>query len=92
MTLEEQRRLVEGARVARLATLEADGRPHVVPICFAIAGDTLYSAGGFEPGGDESGGLQLPATGEYRIVLEPEDHLTGTITSVQGTAARAATT
>ena len=49
MTLEEQRRLVEGARVARLATLEADGRPHVVPICFAIAGDTLYSAVDWKP-------------------------------------------
>jgi PPOX class probable F420-dependent enzyme len=49
MTPEEQRRLVEGARVARLATLESDGRPHVVPICFAIAGDTLYSAVDWKP-------------------------------------------
>jgi PPOX class probable F420-dependent enzyme len=32
------------ARVARLATTDADGRPHVVPIVFAIDGDTLYSA------------------------------------------------
>ena len=32
------------ARVARLATAGADGRPHVVPICFALAGDTVYSA------------------------------------------------
>ena len=31
-------------RVARLATVGADGRPHVVPICFALDGDTLYSA------------------------------------------------
>jgi coenzyme F420-0:L-glutamate ligase/coenzyme F420-1:gamma-L-glutamate ligase len=29
--------------VARLATCSADGMPHVVPICFALAGDTLYS-------------------------------------------------
>jgi PPOX class probable F420-dependent enzyme len=34
----------EDARVARLATVGADGRPHVVPICFALDGDTLYSA------------------------------------------------
>jgi PPOX class probable F420-dependent enzyme len=34
----------EDARVARLATVDATGRPHVVPICFAIEGDTLYSA------------------------------------------------
>jgi PPOX class probable F420-dependent enzyme len=36
--------LVEQARVARLATAGADGRPHVVPICFALDGDTLYTA------------------------------------------------
>jgi PPOX class probable F420-dependent enzyme len=34
----------EKARVARLATVDANGRPHVVPICFAIEGDTLYTA------------------------------------------------
>jgi PPOX class probable F420-dependent enzyme len=32
------------ARVARLATIDPDGRPHLVPIVFAIDGDTLYSA------------------------------------------------
>ena len=35
---------VSQARVARLATLEADGRPHLVPIVFALEGSTLYSA------------------------------------------------
>jgi PPOX class probable F420-dependent enzyme len=30
--------------VARLATIDPDGRPHLVPIVFAIDGDTLYSA------------------------------------------------
>jgi len=32
------------ARVARLATVDPEGRPHVVPICFAIEGGTLYTA------------------------------------------------
>ncbi len=32
------------SRVARLATLDADGRPHLVPITFVLAGETLYSA------------------------------------------------
>jgi PPOX class probable F420-dependent enzyme len=32
------------ARVARLATVTPDGRPHLVPIVFAVAGDTVYSA------------------------------------------------
>jgi PPOX class probable F420-dependent enzyme len=33
-----------GARVARLATTDPDGRSHLVPIVFALEGDTLYSA------------------------------------------------
>jgi PPOX class probable F420-dependent enzyme len=32
------------ARVARLATIDPDGRPHLVPIVFAVDGDTVYSA------------------------------------------------
>src|SRR6185436_19134818 len=32
------------ARVARLATTDPDGRPHLVRIVFAVEGDTLYSA------------------------------------------------
>jgi coenzyme F420-0:L-glutamate ligase / coenzyme F420-1:gamma-L-glutamate ligase len=32
------------ARVARLATADGQGRPHVVPICFAVAGSRLYTA------------------------------------------------
>lgn len=54
MTDEEARRRVARARVARLATADADGRPHIVPMVFALAsgaetgatrsGDTVYSA------------------------------------------------
>jgi PPOX class probable F420-dependent enzyme len=40
----ELRDRVEAARVGRLATVDRTGRPHVVPICFVLAGDTLYSA------------------------------------------------
>ena len=29
-------------RVARLATADANGRPHVVPLCYALAGAALY--------------------------------------------------
>jgi PPOX class probable F420-dependent enzyme len=35
---------LDGARVARLATTDPDGRPHLVPIVFAVKGETLYSA------------------------------------------------
>ena len=38
------RERVAAARVGRLATLGAEGRPHLAPICFALEGDTLYSA------------------------------------------------
>ena len=38
------RSLVGAARIARLATVTADGRPHAVPVCFALVGDVAYSA------------------------------------------------
>lgn len=38
------RRSVQAARVARLATVGADGHPHLVPVCFALVGDTVYTA------------------------------------------------
>jgi PPOX class probable F420-dependent enzyme len=31
------------ARVARLATVDPQGRPHAVPICFVIEDDTLFT-------------------------------------------------
>src|SRR6202000_2774806 len=30
--------------VARLATVTPDGVPHLVPVVFAVAGDTIYTA------------------------------------------------
>ncbi|MGH9138738.1 MAG: TIGR03668 family PPOX class F420-dependent oxidoreductase [Acidimicrobiales bacterium] len=38
------RRRVTDARVGRLATVTRSGRPHVVPCCFVLTGDVLYSA------------------------------------------------
>ena len=38
----EARRFVESMRVARLATADAKGVPHVVPVCYALIGDNLY--------------------------------------------------
>jgi PPOX class probable F420-dependent enzyme len=35
---------VSEARVGRLATTTPDGRPHVVPCCFALSGTGLYTA------------------------------------------------
>jgi PPOX class probable F420-dependent enzyme len=39
----EARRRFAAARVARLATVAADGRPHLVPVVFALVGETIYS-------------------------------------------------
>src|SRR3954447_531375 len=44
MSEDEARRRFAAARVARLATVSADGRPHLVPIVFAVDGDVLYTA------------------------------------------------
>jgi PPOX class probable F420-dependent enzyme len=38
------RQRVSAARVARLSSVRPDGRPHVVPCCFALDGDVVYSA------------------------------------------------
>ncbi|MGQ0617214.1 MAG: TIGR03668 family PPOX class F420-dependent oxidoreductase [Acidimicrobiia bacterium] len=38
------RRRVAEARVGRLATVTASGRPHLVPCCFALVGEVVYSA------------------------------------------------
>ena len=38
------RQRIADATVARLATVGAGGKPHVVPISFAVDGDTLYFA------------------------------------------------
>ncbi|HET6182941.1 MAG TPA: TIGR03668 family PPOX class F420-dependent oxidoreductase [Acetobacteraceae bacterium] len=37
-----ERRFLEAARLAHLATADAAGRPHVMPVCFAVDGATIY--------------------------------------------------
>jgi PPOX class probable F420-dependent enzyme len=44
MRTAEARERFAAARVARLATADSAGRPHLVPIAFAVAGDHVYSA------------------------------------------------
>ena len=40
----EARRRLDASRHARLATVSADGRPHLVPIVFAVENETIYFA------------------------------------------------
>ncbi len=42
MLAERERAFLLGQRVARLASADACGVPHVVPVCFALAGETVY--------------------------------------------------
>ncbi|MHC3467379.1 TIGR03668 family PPOX class F420-dependent oxidoreductase [Streptomyces sp. 7R007] len=45
MEADRARRLFTGARVARLATVDAGGRPHLVPVVFAVGeGDHIVMA------------------------------------------------
>jgi PPOX class probable F420-dependent enzyme len=44
VTAEQARAAFAAARVARLATADLTGQPHLVPIVFALDGDTVYSA------------------------------------------------
>ncbi|MGN6607862.1 MAG: TIGR03668 family PPOX class F420-dependent oxidoreductase [Jatrophihabitans sp.] len=48
LTGDEARERFAGGRVARLATVRA-GAPRVVPIVFAVEGDTVYSAVDHKP-------------------------------------------
>ena len=44
METAELRRRFASSPVARLSTVRPDGGPHVVPIVFALVGDTVFSA------------------------------------------------
>jgi PPOX class probable F420-dependent enzyme len=46
---EAMRRRVADARVGRLATVTPSGLPHIVPCCFVLEGDTIYSAVDHKP-------------------------------------------
>jgi len=43
VNLADPRGLFAAARVARLATADLDGRPHIVPVTFALGDDVLYT-------------------------------------------------
>ena len=57
--------MLRDARVGRLATADFRGRPLVVPVCFALAGNVIYSAIDAKPKRDPSRPLR-----RVRNVLE----------------------
>ena len=42
MLTDQARGFLNDHRVARFATAEPSGQPHVVPICYAVSDDTMY--------------------------------------------------
>jgi PPOX class probable F420-dependent enzyme len=53
-----ERGFVECQRVGRLATADARGAPHVVPVCFALSGETLYVTIDEKPKRDDAARLK----------------------------------
>jgi len=45
----QMRAHVSSGRVARLATVTPTGQPHVVPVCYTIQGESIFSAVDFKP-------------------------------------------
>ncbi|WP_408660536.1 TIGR03668 family PPOX class F420-dependent oxidoreductase [Jatrophihabitans sp.] len=80
LTRDTMRGLVLAARVARLATVDADGRPHLVPVCFVLSSqpdgaDRVYIAVDHKPKG--SGELRrtanLRASGQACLLVDHYD-------------------
>jgi PPOX class probable F420-dependent enzyme len=42
MLNQRQRDFLDGGRVGHLATADAAGAPHAIPVCYAVAENTLY--------------------------------------------------
>ena len=43
MWQKQERKYVETAQIGRLATADTEGRPHVVPVCFALVDDHVVT-------------------------------------------------
>jgi PPOX class probable F420-dependent enzyme len=52
MLSDVERRFLARRRVGHLASADAHAMPHVVPVCFAVTGDTLYITIDQKPKGD----------------------------------------
>jgi PPOX class probable F420-dependent enzyme len=69
MTDEERRCfLSEGTRTAKLATVRADGRPHVVPVWFVLDGDDIV----FQTGRDTVKGRNIQRAGRVMLCVDDE--------------------
>ncbi len=68
-TPESREFILTGTRTGKLATVRADGRPHVVPIWFILDGDTLV----FNTGEATVKGKNLRRTGQACVSVDDEN-------------------
>ena len=75
LTRQDMRRLVAAARVARLATVDAGGRPHLVPVCFVLSDERVYLAVDHKPkrGPELRRTANLRATGQACLLVDHYD-------------------
>jgi PPOX class probable F420-dependent enzyme len=59
----------DGTRTGKLATVRADGRPHVVPIWFVLDGDDLV----FMTGAGTVKGRSLQRTGQASLCVDDQE-------------------
>ncbi|MER6306344.1 PPOX class F420-dependent oxidoreductase [Streptomyces sp. NPDC001739] len=82
MTNDEWRRfLSEGTRTGKLATVRADGSPHLAPIWFLLDGDELV----FNTGADTVKGRNLARDGRLALCVD-DDRPPFSFVTVQGSA------
>lgn len=69
------RRLITAARVARLATVDVAGRPHLVPVCFVLTGERVHVAVDHKPkrGTELRRTANLRATGKACLLVDRYD-------------------
>jgi PPOX class probable F420-dependent enzyme len=77
MLTDEMLRFLEAGRVARLATADGEGRPHVLPICYALIGETVYFTIDEKPKRKNAGALKrlsnLRANPKTALVVDHYD-------------------
>ena len=74
MLSDEERRFLESRRLGHLATADAHAAPHVVPVCYAVAGDALYITIDQKPKGDPRALKRLRNIAENPAAAFVADH------------------
>ena len=70
MLSKDQLRFLESRRIGHLATADADGAPHVVPVCFALSGEAAYITIDQKPKGNPRALKRLRNIADnYRVAL-----------------------